>query len=357
MVWFILALLVLFAFSLLYLRGENLSWLDEPPLAAPQDTPSESHYAVVAKLGEFAGAGRALRGKAQLRAIRDYMDSMSDGRDFSSSFQPVAEGQLRGEWVLAPGADCRRRLLYIHGGAWIAGSPKSHRAITDRLARLTGAAVFSLDYRLMPEYRRADGIEDCRNAWRWIVKNGPHGPEPLDYLMVAGDSAGGSLSLALLAWARDEGVRQADAAVVFSPSTDITMNAPSMRSNLATDPMLGPMFGKLAKIPSLVLLWLTWFNNRIRPSHPDVSPLRGELAGLPPVLVQASEQEMLLDDARRYVIKAQLAGSPVELQTWPHMVHVWQIFTPELPEAEEAYAGIAEFLAKSGLPLPGGTQA
>ncbi|HEY7776344.1 MAG TPA: alpha/beta hydrolase, partial [Kineobactrum sp.] len=242
----------------------------------------------------------------------------------------------------------------IHGGAWLAGSPKSHRAVTDRLARLTGAAVFSLDYRLMPEHRRADGIEDCRNAWRWIVANGPQGPESLDYLMVAGDSTGGNLALSLLAWARDEGLRQADAAVAFSPSTDITMSAPSMRNNLATDPMLGPMFGKLARIPFLLLLWLTWFNNRIRPSHPLVSPLRGELAGLPPVLVQASEQEMLLDDARRYVAKAQRAGSPVELQTWPHMVHVWQIFTPELPEAEEAYANIAEFLASAGVPVAEG---
>ena len=122
------------------------------------------------------------------------------------------------------------------------------------------------------------------------------------------------------------------------------MGAPSLRSNIATDPMLGPAFGKLAKVPAMLLLWMTWFTSRRKPCDPMLSPLRGDLSGLPPVLVQASEAEMLLDDARRYVTKAQNAGSPVELQTWPFMVHVWQIFVPELPEANEAFENIAEFL-------------
>ncbi|MDO8862844.1 alpha/beta hydrolase [Haliea sp. E1-2-M8] len=354
MVWFILAVVLFFAISLLYLRGEDLSRYDAPPLPAPQGKPSPEHGAVLARLGEFAATGQTLNGRARLRAVREMMDALSDGVDFGSRFETVDEGQLRGEWVLAPGFDPRRRLLYIHGGAWFAGSPRSHRAITDRLARLTGAAVFALDYRLIPEHRRRDGIEDCRSAWRWLLVNGPAGPEPLDHGLVAGDSAGGSLTLGLLAWVRDEGLRAPDVAIVFSPSTDVTMSGPSMRGNLATDQMLGPLFGKLARVPTVLLLWLTWFNNRILPSHPDVSPLRGDLAGLPPVLIQASEQEMLLDDARRYVAKAQEEGSPVELQTWPHMVHVWQMFTPDLPEAEEAYVSIAEFLASAGVPVAEG---
>ena len=109
--------------------------------------------------------------------------------------------------------------------------------------------------------------------------------------------------------------------------------------------MLGPAFGKLTKVPSLFLFWYTWITTRMMPSNPLISPVRGSLAGLPPILVQASDTEMLLDDARRYVAKAQAADSPVVLQTWPDMVHVWQVFTPQLPEAEEAYENIAEFLA------------
>ncbi len=108
--------------------------------------------------------------------------------------------------------------------------------------------------------------------------------------------------------------------------------------------MLGPAFGMLTKVPNMVLLWYTWFTSRMLPSDPRISPLRGSLANLPPILVQASDSEMLLDDARRYVAKAQAAESPVLLQTWPDMLHVWQMFTPELAEAEEAFDNVAEFL-------------
>ena len=114
--------------------------------------------------------------------------------------------------------------------------------------------------------------------------------------------------------------------------------------------MLGPMFGKMARVPRAIMLWLGWLQTRINPSDPLVSPLRGELSRLPPVLVQASETEMLVDDARRYVNRARAAGSPVRLQTWNHMVHVWQIFNPELTEAREALAEIARFLAEAAPP-------
>ena len=122
------------------------------------------------------------------------------------------------------------------------------------------------------------------------------------------------------------------------------MDAPSLRDNIPTDPMLGPAFGLLAKVPLALLLWFNWFNNRMKPSDPRVSPLRGGLADLPPTLVQASTTEMLFDDARRYVAKAQAAESPVVLQSWPNMLHVWQMFTA-LPEAEDALENVQEFLA------------
>ncbi len=190
-------------------------------------------------------------------------------------------------------------------------------------------------------------IEDCRNAYRWILEQGPNGPEPVEFLVIAGDSAGGSNALGLLAWARDQRLRQADAGIAICPSTDLTLTAPSLRTNLATDPMLGPTFGSLAHVPKPVLWWVTLLNARVTPANPIASPLHGDLANLPPILVQASDAEMLFEGPRRYVAKAQAAGSPVELQTWPHMVHVWHFFTPELPEAEEAYDKIAEFLEKT----------
>ena len=163
-------------------------------------------------------------------------------------------------------------------------------------------------------------------------------------MFVAGDSAGGNLTLSLIAWVRDQGLRAPDAAVALSPATDATLGSPSMRTNVATDPMLGPMLGSLARVPRVVLLWFGWLGMRIVPCDPRVSPVHGDLSGLPPTLVQASDAEMLRDDARRYVNRAVAAGSPATLQLWPHMVHVWQLFHPELAQGREALEEIGRFL-------------
>ncbi|MFK7831099.1 MAG: alpha/beta hydrolase [Congregibacter sp.] len=347
MFWLVFLIIALVLFSYLVLRGEDLSYLDQPLPHHPSQAPSEAMRDVLASMEAFSSASHG-RGKARVRAVREYLDAMGMHGEYESEFVPVQTSELRGEWVLGPNCDSKRRILYLHGGAFIAGSPYSHRAITDRLARLTGAAVFALDYRLMPEHQRIEGIEDCRRAYRWILGHGPEGPQDAEFLVVSGDSAGGSLTLSLLAWVRDEGLRQADAGVVFSPATDSVLDAPSVRANIATDPMLGPAFGPLARVPGIILLWYTWFTTRMFPCDPRISPLRGSLTNLPPILVQASDSEMLLDDARRYVSKAQAAESPAVLQTWPDMVHVWQIFTPALAEAEEAYENVAEFLEGVG---------
>lgn len=343
--WLLIALLALVALSYLVLRGDNLSYLDQPIPVHPPRPQSEAMRKVLAMIAGFAGEATG-RGRERVRSMREFMDGIGAGRSYESEFRPLQNADVRGEWVLAPEHDADRRILYLHGGAFFAGSPLSHRPITDRLDRLTGAAVLALDYRLMPEHRRIEGIEDCRRAYRWILDNGPEGPGRASFVVVGGDSAGGNLTLSLLSWARDEGLRQPDAAIALSPATDAVLDAPSLRKNIASDPMLGPAFGQLARVPQIFLLWYIWFSSRMLPTDPRISPLRGSLAGLPPVLVQASDSEMLLDDARRYVAKAQAAGSPVVLQTWPDMVHVWQMFGPELAEAEEAYAKIAEFLAQ-----------
>jgi acetyl esterase/lipase len=161
---------------------------------------------------------------------------------------------------------------------------------------------------------------------------------------MGGDSAGGNLSLVLSAWARDENLRLPDAVIALSPLTDSTYTSPSIRSNLESDAMLGPLFGVLNRIPRAVLAWMFVVMNRIKPSSPLVSPVFGKLSNLPPTLLQVSEAEMLLDDARRYVNKACAAGSPVRLQSWPGLLHVWQIFYPDVPEAREAWDRIGEFL-------------
>ena len=135
---------------------------------------------------------------------------------------------------------------------------------------------------------------------------------------------------------RDNDLRVPDAVVAFSPLTDNTFSGASIRSNENSDIMLAPILRIVNRLPQMVKNWVLYGANRMRPSNPIVSPLFGDLSGLPPTLVQASESEMLLDDARRYVCKAHASGSPIKLQIWQSMMHVWQIFTPELPQADEA---------------------
>ncbi|MFZ4479145.1 MAG: alpha/beta hydrolase [Rhodoferax sp.] len=343
----LLALLALiWLVDVLYLRGPDLSAFDRPAgqnrFLAP--APSEELRQVVASLDGIMQTLKATPRRQHIALLRNYMDNVFAITDTSTRFTAINVDGVAGEWVQAPNVDSRRRLLYIHGGAFIMGSPKSHRRLTSRFSEMANAAVLAIDYRLMPENLRMAGIEDCRRAYRWLLDNGPDGSAPASAMFVAGDSAGGNLTLSLLAWLRDQGLRAPNAAVALSPATDGTLGSPSLKSNLPTDPMLGPLFKSLAKIPRTLLVWASWLQTRKRPSNPAVSPVFGDLSGLPPLLVQASEAEMLYDDSRRYVNKAVSAGSPVTLQTWSHMVHVWQIFYPDLPEGRQALDEIAKFL-------------
>ncbi len=360
LVLFWMALLGLLLFWLLpplLFKGLDHSMFDRGEAAEERfgegAPPSEQSKGVLRQLGELRAKLDGAPRTGRLRALRQAMDEAFGARQLDVRIEPVDADGVRGEWVLAPHADSTRRTLYIHGGAFFVGSPRSHRTLTSRIAQLTGGAVLALDYRLMPEHRRLAGVEDCRTAYRWLLDNGPDGAQPASSVFVGGDSAGGNLTLSLIAWVRDHGLRAPDAAFAFSPATDATFGSPSLKANRATDVMLGPMLGGLTKVPSAVLLWGSFYGARMSPRNPVVSPLLGKLSGLPPLLVQASRSEMLLDDARRYVNKARAAGSPVRLQTWGDMVHVWQIFSPELPEAEQALGELGKFLAEAAPPRAG----
>jgi acetyl esterase/lipase len=352
LVFIAIAVAVLWTVAELVFKGEDLSAFDGPtgecfPGAAE---PSTELKAVIASL---SGIGEALRGvplRRRTAALRRHIDAVFANRDFDATFTTVNCAGVRAEWVLAPGADSTRRTLYVHGGAFRIGSPRSHRTLTCRFSQMTGGAVLAIDYRLMPEHPRMAGIEDCRTAYRWMLAHGPNGAQPARTVFVAGDSAGGNLVLSLLAWVRDQGLRAPDAAVALSAVTDSTLSSPSLKANVRSDAMLGPLFGPLTKLPRPVLLWLGWARNRMNPRNPLVSPVYGDLSNLPPILLQASRAEMLVDDSRRYVNRARAAGSPARLQTWDHVVHAWQIFNPELPEARDALDEVSKFLAAASPP-------
>jgi acetyl esterase/lipase len=348
--WLGLLILAFWAFERFYLRGLGVKEYPTPtdPFAPQRFSraggPGPEHMQVTKTVRELTLRIFTEQRHNNLKAARETFDTISQGHEFKSEFFPTDAGGVPAEWVIAPGSDARRRILYIHGGGFVVGSPKSHRTITSKFSEITGSAVLAIDYRLMPEHLHRDCVEDCRTAYRWILENGPDGPGEIQQLYIGGDSAGGNLCLSLIAWIRDNKLRAPEAAVALSPLTDITFSGASIRSNVDRDIMLKPHMKALNRLPRFIKSWWVLWTYKVRPSNPLASPLLGDLSNLPPTLVQASEAEMLLDDARRYVYKACASGSPVKLQTWSDMVHIWQIFDPQLPQAVEAWIEIGKFL-------------
>lgn len=339
------------AFAHAHLQGEDHSHLDlyhGTPINQDVE-PSRAHHDVVALLRNMRQGEPKGISKNRLAHMRERIDAIGDTANLDNiTLTPIEthiDGHpITGEWICADNSDPHERLLYIHGGAFMLGSPKSHRTITTKLARSLNLSVFSLDYRMLPENKRMDCVEDCQAAYRWLMMNGPDGSAPAKHLYIAGDSAGGNLALVLSAWARDTDIQMPTAVIAMAPATDATLSSPTLTQNQATDPMLGPSLGMMLKLPRTLILWLAWVGSRRKPTDTAISPLHHRLDNLPPTLIHASEHEMLFGDARRYFNKARAAGSPVSLVTWLHMVHVWHVFEPNLPEAQQAFEHITEFV-------------
>lgn len=342
--------LVIFAaalpFAIIHLfGGADHSDFDtpRPELIAPEVQESVEHQNISKLITKEREHAPKLGRKESLAHMRRQMDQRGLAKRINARVEPVKHDAIRGEWIIANGASTNRRLLYIHGGAYMVGSPKSHRAIAEQISLATNASVFVVQYRLLPEHKRLDGIQDCRDAYQWVLGNGPDGAHSAEVFLVAGDSSGGNIALSVLAWARDTKQRPADAAIVFSPQTDITLSSPSLVSNIETDVMQGASFGPIVRAPKCLRLMFSFLMHRINPKNPVVSPLLGDLSNLPPTLIQASNTEMFLDDAVRYANKANSQNSCVTLQVWPFTLHVWQAF--QTPEAKAAFERVGKYIA------------
>lgn len=245
---------------------------------------------------------------------------------------PVEAGGVRAEWVDPEGGADDRAVLYLHGGGYVAGSIDSHRNLIGHLASATGGRVLALDYRLAPEHPATAPVEDSVAAYRWLLDQG----FPPAKLAIAGDSAGGGLVMATLLALKEQGVDQPSSAVGISAWVDMELGGESMATRADVDPLINPAgIQKMAET----------FLGGADPRHPLVSPLLGELSGLPPLLLQVGDHETLLDDSTRFAAKAEAAGVDTTLEVWPEMVHVWHGSAGFVPEADQAIARIAEFLA------------
>ena len=235
------------------------------------------------------------------------------------------------EWVVAPGADPDLRLLYLHGGGYVSGSGANYLPLAAHISAAAQCAVLLPDYRLAPEHPFPASIEDCVRAHEWMIASGPYGPAPATATFIAGDSAGGGLTLATLLALRDRGRPLPTAGMPLSACTDLTLASESMRSE--DDPICSARC-----MPVFVQLYL----GEADPRNPLASPLFGDYTGIPPLLIQVGEHEMLRDDSVRVAAKARSDGVEVNLEVWPGMVHVFQI--RELPESREAIEHIAGFM-------------
>lgn len=242
------------------------------------------------------------------------------------------EGGLTFHRVAMPASRRERRVLYLHGGGYVSGSPAHYRHFTWRIAEALAANVFALAYRLAPEHPYPAALEDAARAYAFLAGQAADTRE----LFVMGDSAGGGLTLCLLLKLRDEGRALPRAAVAMSPWTDLALTGASLASNASGDPMLTALH-----LPRLVASYLAGTD----PHTPYASPLYGDAAGLPPVLIQVGSDEILRDDAVRMADKLTRNNSQSRIEIWPRMPHAWQLFVPVLPEARQAIGKIADFIA------------
>ena len=277
---------------------------------------------------------------AQIRALIDeYADVDPCTGEVAGRATPVRVHDVPCEWVTAAASDPRSRLLYIHGGSWMSGSLEGYRAHAGRLARATGCTVLTVDYRLSPEHAFPSGLEDCDAVFEWLLSHGPDGTSPATSSFIAGDSAGGNLALALLLKRRDAGHALPQAAVALSPATDLTWQGTSIAERAERDPILRP-----ERLPLVVQAYL---RGNAEPTDPYVSPLYGSFHGIPRLLLQTGEAEVLYDDSVRLAEKAERDGADVTLNLWPDMPHVFQMFAPYLPEATQALTVIGDFVAEA----------
>lgn len=221
-------------------------------------------------------------------------------------------------------------LLYLHGGGYIFGSPASHRSLVAELAQVTGLPGLLPDYRLAPEHPYPAALEDAWAAYWWLLNRGV---DPSS-IVVAGESAGGGLTMGLLLALRDAGLPLPACAVCISPWADMTLSGSSLRTNEPTD------YLKLAGLRAAVPLVL----NGVDPRTPTISPIFADLHGLPPLLIQAGTAEMLYDDARRLARRAVADGVEVEFEPWENMVHAWHIMFAFEPAARNAIRRIGQFV-------------
>lgn len=250
---------------------------------------------------------------------------------------PVDAGGVPGEWIQVQGgppAGEAPAVLYLHGGGYVMGSCNSHRPLAAHLSKATGGPVLTIDYRLAPEHPFPAGLDDARTAWHWLLATDGMTP---GRAVIAGDSAGGGLTAATVLALKGDGEPLPAGAVLISPLADMDPRTETYKSLAQHDPMVSE-----DSVKGMAEAYLGGAD----PRNPLASPIHGDWAGAPPLLIQVGSAEVLLDDARGLADRARAAGVDVDLQVWEDMIHVWHFFCGLIDEADEAVQQAGAFIRK-----------
>jgi epsilon-lactone hydrolase len=271
---------------------------------------------------------------AQTRQRIRSMERLIPAPPHGTAITTVDADGVDADEVVTPASHPDRHILYFHGGAYRIGSRSSCRHVTWRFASATQARLVAIDYRLAPEHPFPCAVEDAVSSYRWLLAKAGAAQR----IAVIGESSGGGLALALLLKLRDSGLPLPAAAVALSPWTDLALTGATLTTKAEVDPILNA-----EDLPKFASDYLAGAD----PHNPYASPLYGDLSGLPSVLIQVGSDEIVLDDAVRMAEALRRANTPVELQVWPGMFHVWHLFAPVLPEALDAIEQAGNFVLRT----------
>lgn len=276
---------------------------------------------------------KPLNTDAGLETHRDALERAADLflplRDLTTA--SVDAGGVPAEWIDGPELATDKVLFFLHGGGYSLGSLRTHRRLASDIARAGGLRALSVGYRLAPENPFPAALDDAATAYYWLLETGVAPGN----IVVAGDSAGGGLSLALLLKLRDNGKPLPAAAVCLSPWTDLAATGASVMARASQDPLL---------VPRDLHAFAQRYLGEADARNPYASPLYGDLSGLPPLLIHVGTAEILLDDSMRLAGRARDAAVDVTLYVAEDMIHVWHLFAPLIPEGEQAIADIGAYI-------------
>lgn len=247
---------------------------------------------------------------------------------------PVKLGSCNAEQhVLYTNGLSKKVVLHIHGGVFFLGGLDTHRALASQIAAQTGASVYVLDYPLSPEHIYPTAVNAIKDAYMALIQAGHDAKD----IIISGDSCGGNLALATVIALREAKIILPSALILMSPFLDLTLSGESMQLNKKLDAMLNR---------ELLAQGSQYYVGDYPLDHPLVSPLFADLSGLPPTLVQVGSKEILLDDANRFKALADAAGNHIELNIYPGMWHVFQMFSPWVSMAEQSILELRDFMQR-----------